>query len=98
MFSHLNLPWGASKQGRSAHASREQAAAFSGWSGVEPACRSLWVLTRVLLLLFVLYILGKLFFRPQLGLAKKWLDGVVNALLIAILIVSLVQLGLWLTS
>lgn len=56
------------------------------------------MLNEILAACFVLLVLGKLFFRPQLLAVKKWFDGVVNAMLIAIVIAYGIQLALWLTS
>lgn len=55
------------------------------------------VLNKILLAAFVFLVLGKMFFRPQLLAVKKWFDGVINAMLIAIAIVYTVQLALWLS-
>lgn len=56
------------------------------------------VLNKLLAIAFVVLILGKLFFRPQLGALKRWFDGVVNAMLIAIALVYALQLVLYLTA
>ena len=56
------------------------------------------MLNKILAASFVLLILGKMFFRPQLSAVKKWFDGVVNAMLIAIGIAYSIQLLLWLSS
>lgn len=55
------------------------------------------MLNKILIASFILLFLGKMFFRPQLLAVKKWFDGVINAMLIAIAIVYTVQLALWLT-
>lgn len=56
------------------------------------------MLNKILIALFLFLFLGKMFFRPQLLAVKKWFDGVINAMLIAIAIVYTVQLALWLSS
>ncbi len=56
------------------------------------------VLNKILAAAFIFLILGKMFFRPQLSAVKKWFDGVVNAMLVAIFIAYGIQLVLWLTS
>jgi hypothetical protein len=55
------------------------------------------LINRILAFAFVALILGKLFFRPQLKALGRWLDGVVNAMLIAIVLAYAVQLGILLT-
>jgi hypothetical protein len=37
-------------------------------------------------------------FRPQLKALGKWLDGAVNAMLIAICVAWTIQIVIWLTS
>lgn len=56
------------------------------------------MLNKLLAIAFVVLIVGKLFFRPQLGALKQWFDGVINAMLIAIVVVYAVQLVLYLTA
>jgi hypothetical protein len=56
------------------------------------------VLSKLLALAFLLLVLGKLLFRPQLKALGRWLEGVVNATLIAIGLVYALQLVLLLTS
>ncbi len=56
------------------------------------------MLNKLLSVAFIGLVLGKLFFRPQLKALGKWLDGVVNAFLIAIVIAYLLQLLIFLTS
>ena len=56
------------------------------------------MLNKILGLVFVGLLVGKVIFKPQLRHVKKWFDGVVNAMLIAIAIVYSLQLALWLTS
>lgn len=56
------------------------------------------MLNKLLAAAFIFLVVGKMFFRPQLGAVKKWFDGVINAMLIAIVIVYVIQLGLWFTS
>jgi hypothetical protein len=56
------------------------------------------LLSKILAVCFVLLLLGKLFFKPQLAAVKKWFDGVINAMLIAIVIVYLIQLLLLLAT
>jgi hypothetical protein len=50
------------------------------------------MLTKLLALAFVLLLVGRLLFRPQLRALGKWLDGLVNAMLIAIVVVYAAQL------
>lgn len=57
-----------------------------------------YVLNKLLAFAFVGLIVGKMFFRPQLKALGKWLDGVVNAFLIAIVIAYSLQLLIYLTS
>lgn len=47
--------------------------------------------------MFVALVVGKLLFRPQLKTLGRWLDGVVNALLIAIAIAYTLQIVIVLT-
>jgi len=56
------------------------------------------VINKILAASFIFLILGKIFFRPQLSAVKKWFDGVINAMLIAIGVVYSIQLLLWLSS
>ncbi len=56
------------------------------------------VLSKLLALGFVLLLVSKLFFRPRFGAMKKWFDGVINAMLIAIVIAYALQLVIWLTA
>lgn len=51
-------------------------------------------INRVLALAFLALLVGKLFFRPQLKAFGRWLDGLTNAMLIAILLAYAVQIGL----
>ena len=53
---------------------------------------------RLLALAFLLLLIGKLFFRPQLSAIKKWFDGIVNAMLLAIGLVYLFHVALWVAS
>ena len=52
------------------------------------------VINKLLALAFVALVLGKLLFRPQLKAVGRWLDGAVNAMLIAIAIAYSLQLAL----
>jgi hypothetical protein len=52
----------------------------------------------MLAIVFVGLVVGKLLFRPQLKMLGRWLDGVVNAFLIAILIAYMIQAAIFLTS
>jgi hypothetical protein len=56
------------------------------------------LLNKILTICFFLLLLGKLFFRPQLSAVRKWFDGVINAMLIAIAIVYAIQVALWLSA
>jgi hypothetical protein len=56
------------------------------------------VLSKLLALAFIVVAIGKLFFRPQLKAVGRWLDGVVNAALIAIALVYAIQLVIFLTA
>jgi hypothetical protein len=56
------------------------------------------LLNKILTVGFLLLIVGKLFFRPQLSAVRKWFDGVINAMLIAIAIAYAIQVALWLSS
>ena len=56
------------------------------------------MLNKILAASFLLLFVGKIFFKPQFGALKKWFDGVVNAMLIAIALVYSLQLLMWLTS
>jgi hypothetical protein len=56
------------------------------------------VLNKLLALAFVVLLLGKLFFKPQLRSLGRWLDGVVNAMLIAISVAYALQIVIWVTS
>lgn len=53
-----------------------------------------WPINRALALAFIALLLGKLLFRPQLAALGRWLDGVVNAMLIAIGLAYTVQIVL----
>ena len=55
-------------------------------------------MNKLLAIGFVLLLLGKLFFRPQLASVKKWFDGLINAMLIAIALAYSLQIALWLSS
>lgn len=50
------------------------------------------MLLKVLAIAFVLLIAGKLMFKPQLRAFGKWFDGLVNAVLIALAVSSVLQL------
>ncbi len=52
------------------------------------------MLTKILAALFLLILLGKLFFRPQLKAFGQFVDRLVNATLVAIVIVYGIQLVL----
>lgn len=56
------------------------------------------MLNKILTVCFLLLLLGKLFFKPQLSQVRKWFDGVVNAMLIAIGIAYLIQIMMWLSA
>ena len=56
------------------------------------------MLGKLLSVVFIGLVLGKLFFRPQLKALGKWFDGVINAFLIAIAIAYLIQLFIYLSS
>jgi hypothetical protein len=56
------------------------------------------VINKLLAAAFVMLVLGRLFFRPQLYSLRRWFDGVVNAMLIAIVLTYGVQLIVWLTG
>jgi len=49
-------------------------------------------INRVLAFAFLALLLGKLLFRPQLAAIGRWLDGLVNAMLIAIALAYTVQI------
>jgi hypothetical protein len=49
------------------------------------------------LLVLALLIVGKIWYRPQLAAMKLWFDGLINATIIAIAVVYLVQGLLWLS-
>lgn len=53
------------------------------------------MLNKLLAAGFILLVCGKLFFRPQLRAVQKWFDGLVNAMLIAIVVVYALQGFLW---
>ncbi len=50
------------------------------------------MLIKVLVVVFVLLIAGKLLFRPQLRAFGKWFDGLINAMLIALGLTAVIQL------
>jgi len=50
---------------------------------------------RLLVIAFLLLLVGKVFYRPQLAAIKKWFDGVINAMLIAIALVYFVHMSIW---
>ena len=50
------------------------------------------MLLKLLAVLFVLLIAGKLIFRPQLRAFGKWFDGLINAMLIALGITVVIQI------
>ena len=56
------------------------------------------MLIKLLALAFVFLLVGKLLFRPQLRALGKWLDGVVNAMLIAIVVVYALHLVIYLSA
>jgi len=56
------------------------------------------VLGKVLAFAFVGLVLGKLFFRRQLRAFGKWLDGIVNAFIVAIAIAYSIQLVIYLVT
>lgn len=56
------------------------------------------MINKALAIVFVGLIVGKFFFRPQLKMLGRWLDGVVNAFLVAIFVAYLIQLAIYLTS
>jgi hypothetical protein len=56
------------------------------------------VIGRILILAFLLLLVGKIFFPPQLAALKRWFDGAVNAMLLAIALVYLVHIAMWLLS
>ena len=56
------------------------------------------MLGKVLALAFVSLVLGKLFFRRQLKAFGRWLDGIVNAFIVAIAIAYSIQLVIYLVT
>jgi len=56
------------------------------------------VLGKVLALAFVSLVLGKLFFRRQLKAFGRWLDGIVNAFIVAIAVAYSIQLVIYLVT
>lgn len=56
------------------------------------------MINKLLAIFFVGLVVGKLFFRPQLKMLGRWLDGVVNAFLIAILVAYMIQAAIFFTS
>ena len=56
------------------------------------------MLNKVLATIFIGLIVGKFFFRPQLRALGRWLDGVINAFLLAIVIVYSIQLVVFLLT
>lgn len=56
------------------------------------------MLSKALAAVFLFLLLGKLFFRPQLKQLGRWLDRLVNATLVAIVIVWALQLALLYSS
>lgn len=56
------------------------------------------MLSKLLAIALVGLIVGKLFFGVRLRALAKWLDGVVNACIIAIAVVYSIQLVLYLVS
>ncbi|HXS16266.1 MAG TPA: hypothetical protein VN764_03705 [Polyangiaceae bacterium] len=50
---------------------------------------------RVVVAVLILLLVGRIWYRPQLAAVKLWFDGVVNAIIIAIVVVYLVQGVLW---
>ena len=56
------------------------------------------MINKLLAFVFVGLVVGKLFFKPRFRLLGRWLDGVVNAFLIAIAIAYLVQAAIFFTS
>lgn len=56
------------------------------------------MLNKVLTICFILLFVGKMLFRPQFSAVRKWFDGVINAMLIAIAIAYAIQVVLWLSS
>jgi hypothetical protein len=55
------------------------------------------VINKLLAIVFLGLIVGKLLFRTQLRMLARWLDGVVNAFLVAILIAYLIQAVIFFT-
>jgi len=49
------------------------------------------------LFVLALLLIGKMWYRPQLAAVKLWFDGLINATIIAIVVVYLVQGLLWLS-
>lgn len=56
------------------------------------------MLSKLLAASFTVIFLGRMFFRPQLRALGVWLDGLVNALLIAIALTWTVQLLIYLAT
>ncbi|MEZ4222333.1 MAG: hypothetical protein R3B13_15455 [Polyangiaceae bacterium] len=54
------------------------------------------MISKLLAFAFVLLFVGKMFFKPQLRAFGKWLDGAVNAMLVAIALVWGIQLVIYL--
>lgn len=50
------------------------------------------MLSKLLAFAFIILIVMKLVFRPQFSALRRWFDGVVNAMLIAIALAYCVQL------
>ena len=50
-------------------------------------------INRALAFAFLALLVGKLLFRPQLAAVGRWLDGLVNAMLIAIGLAYTVQIA-----
>lgn len=65
-------------------------------STVQAARSEVPVISKLLAFAFVLLFVGKMFFKPQLRAFGKWLDGAVNAMLVAIALVWGIQLVIYL--